>query len=86
MRRYPNLYGDLSAGSGFNALSRDEEFGLAVMEEFQDRLFFGTDFCAPSNVMPLSSWLDNLCEKGRLSRTVYEKISRANAVKLLELY
>lgn len=35
MRDYPNLYGDLSAGSGFNAISRDLEFGCAFLEQFQ---------------------------------------------------
>jgi predicted TIM-barrel fold metal-dependent hydrolase len=45
MREYPNLHGDLSAGSGFGAISRDPEFGYRFMEEFQDRLLFGTDIC-----------------------------------------
>ena len=43
MRRYPNLHGDLSAGSGFGAISRDPEFGYQFLEEFQDRLYWGTD-------------------------------------------
>jgi len=46
LRRYPNLYGDLSARSGYNAISRDPEFGIEFMEEFQDRLCFGTDIAA----------------------------------------
>ena len=83
MRKYPNLYGDLSAGSGFNAVSRDEEFGLLFMEEFQDRLFFATDVCAPSQERPLSAWLDNMADNGKLSQSAYEKISRKNAEKLL---
>ena len=37
MRRYPNVYGDLSAGSGFNAVSRDPAFGHWFMNEFQDQ-------------------------------------------------
>jgi predicted TIM-barrel fold metal-dependent hydrolase len=85
MRKYPNLYGDLSAGSGYNALYRDKEFALTFMEEFQDRLFFGTDICMPSQKMPLSGWLDELEKSGELSRQVYEKISRTNAEKLLGL-
>ena len=27
LEEYPNVYGDLSAGSGWNALTRDPEFG-----------------------------------------------------------
>ena len=44
-RKYPNLYGDLSAGSGRNAMLRDPEYSYRFLEEFQDRLFFGTDLC-----------------------------------------
>lgn len=49
MRRYPNLLGDLSAGSGLNALRRDREFGISFLNEFQDKLYFGHDFCRMSN-------------------------------------
>ena len=85
MRKYPNLCGDMSAGSGYNAFARDETYALAFMEEFQDRLYFGTDICSPLNEMPLSHWLDGLVESGKLSQTVYEKICRKNAEKLLGL-
>ncbi|MCD4824411.1 MAG: amidohydrolase family protein, partial [Phycisphaerae bacterium] len=53
MREYPSLYGDLSAGSGCNALARDEEYAVKFLNEFQDRLFFGTDICAPDTPAPL---------------------------------
>ena len=46
LRRYPNLYADLSAASGFNALSRDLDYGVRFLDEFQDRLMFGTDIIA----------------------------------------
>ena len=42
MRNYKNLYADLSANSGGCAIMRDEKFGLQFLEEFQDRLMFGT--------------------------------------------
>ena len=83
MRKYPNLYGDLSARSGLNAVSRDEKFGLSFLEEFQDRLFFATDVCAPSQHWPLSEWLDTMRDSGKLSQSVYEKVSRKNAERLL---
>jgi len=88
MRKYPNLCGDLSAGSGFNAVSRDPEFGYAFIEEFQDRLFFGTDICDPRNItsprIKLSSWLDNAVETGKISEAAYRKVSYENVLKLLE--
>lgn len=42
-RRYSNLYGDLSDPSPANALARDPEYGPKFLNEFQDRLLFGTD-------------------------------------------
>jgi len=85
MRRYPNLHGDLSAGSGHNAVSRDPDFGYAFLEEFQDRLYFGTDICAPSNETPLVDFLADALREGRLSETAYEQIAWRNAARLLSL-
>jgi len=81
---YENLLGDLSAGSGGNAIMRDEEFGLWFLEKFQDRLYFGTDICAPFNYFGLSSWLDEKYEEGKLDEQVYKKVCRNNALKLLQ--
>lgn len=85
MRKYPNLCGDLSAGSGGNAIMRDEEYGLAFLHEFADRLYYGTDFCAPFNVFPLGPWLDRMFAEGKLSEEDYVKICRTNGAKLLGL-
>ena len=83
MRKYPNLCGDISAGSGGNAVMRDPEFGYAFLEEFQDRLYFGTDICSIKNERPLSFWLDKAVEDGNISQIAYEKICRENAYALL---
>ena len=40
---YPNMYGDLSAGSGLNALTRDEGFTRDFLTRHQDKLVFGSD-------------------------------------------
>lgn len=40
---YPNMYGDVSAGSGFNALSRDEDHARAFIARHQDKLLYGSD-------------------------------------------
>jgi predicted TIM-barrel fold metal-dependent hydrolase len=40
---YPNLYGDLSANSGNNMLSRDAEFTRDFLRRQQDKLLFGSD-------------------------------------------
>ena len=84
MRKYPNLHADLSANSGGNAVMRDPVFGYAFMEEFRDRLYFGTDICDPRNDFPLSKYLDDAVMSGKSSQEAYEKISRENALKLLK--
>jgi predicted TIM-barrel fold metal-dependent hydrolase len=40
---YPNMYGDLSAGSGLNALLRDENHARGFLERHQDKLLYGSD-------------------------------------------
>ena len=45
---YPNLFGDLSANSGNNALSRDPEFTAAFLVRHREKLIFGSD-CACSD-------------------------------------
>ena len=44
LRRYPNLYCDISAGSGYRALQRDPIFAAKFLNEFQDRVLFARDF------------------------------------------
>jgi len=44
---YPNMFGDLSAGSGQNALTRDEAFARDFLTRHQDKLIFGSD-CSDS--------------------------------------
>jgi len=43
MADYPNLYADLSAGSGYNALTRDEEFTIGFLERNSKQILFGSD-------------------------------------------
>ena len=85
LRRYPNLYGDLSAGSGYNALARDPEYAVRFLNEFQDRLLFGTDICVPEQGAPLCEFLLNLRQSGKISEAAFRKIAKGNAVKLLGL-
>ena len=43
LAEYPNLYGDLSANSGRNALGRDPDFAAAFLVRHQNKLMFGSD-------------------------------------------
>ncbi len=85
LRQYPNLYCDLSATSGYNALSRDEDFAYKFIEEFGDRLLYGTDLYYPVQDTFLADWLDKSYENGCITKNNYEKICRENAIKLFEL-
>lgn len=85
LRKYENLYGDLSAGSGCNALTRDEEYAIKFMTEFQDRLLFGTDICAPDTPTPLVDFLLKMRNEQKISEEIFEKIARKNAIRLLKL-
>ncbi|MFA6928952.1 MAG: hypothetical protein WCT05_01395, partial [Lentisphaeria bacterium] len=80
---------DLSAGSGCNALTRDPDFAFQFLEEFQDRLFFGTDVCRPCNagdvLINLKNFLEESLRNQCLSRQVFDKITVQNARQLLAL-
>ena len=43
LSEFPNLYGDMSANSGNNALSRDPEFSRGFIARHKDKLIFGSD-------------------------------------------
>src|SRR3982751_2343266 len=40
---YPNMFGDLSAGSGLNALPRDQAHAREFLQRHQDKLLYGSD-------------------------------------------
>jgi predicted TIM-barrel fold metal-dependent hydrolase len=81
MDKYPNLYGDLSAGSGAGAISRDMAFGREFLIRRADRMMFGTDFLAPGQEVPQLTLMRRL----QLPADVEAKIFRDNARKLLRL-
>lgn len=85
LRKYPNLYADLSANSGYTAISRDPDFGYSFLEEFQDRLMYGTDYLIPRGGINLTKFLDDAVAKGHISKVAYEKIIGKNAIELLNI-
>jgi uncharacterized protein len=85
LSKYPNLYADLSAGSGFNAVTRDMEFGIKFLEEFQDKLLFGTDICMHNQEAHIVHYIKELQINNKISKNTYEKIMHENAEKILKL-
>lgn len=84
-RRYANLRGDLSANSGYNALARDPAYAARFLNEFQDRLLFGTDICGPEMPIRLPAFLQQLRAEGAIDDTVFRKIAGENAAQLFVL-
>lgn len=87
MREYGNLYCDMSAGSCYNAMTRDPEYSYRFIEEFGDRMMYAIDICHPSNrqIHGLVEWLDESYEKGCISEKNYRGICRENAIRILGL-
>ena len=81
MKKYPNLYGDLSEPGGEKAIARDPDFGREFLIRNADQLLFGTDVLMPEQKIPQFELLDSL----KLPEEVQYKIFRGNAIKLLKL-
>ncbi|HIE18920.1 TPA: amidohydrolase, partial [Candidatus Bathyarchaeota archaeon] len=81
LKRYGNLYADLSADSGFNALARDTEYAKEFLERNSGKLLFGTDLLYESQEIRIIKFLEDI----NLSRKVYEHILHRNAEKLISL-
>lgn len=85
MRKYPNLYGDISAGSGINALMRDPEFAYDFIAEFQDRILFGLDYCSVNNERKHIQWLNQARDENKINQQAYDKIMYKNITGILNL-
>lgn len=85
METYPNLYCGWDAGSGYNGLTRDPEFGWSFMERFSARILFGTDICDPSDNHRHAEYLRTSHADGRISDIAFENISWRTANRLFGL-
>lgn len=75
MEKYPNLYCDLSANSGFKALNRDHEFAKKFLITYQDRILYARDYFDNKH--------QELLETLGLPKDVLDKIYYKNALKLI---
>ena len=85
LRKYSNLYCDLSANSGGNAIMRDATYGYKFLEEFKDRLMFGTDLYCVEQYFPLGDFLDEALKNKKITKETYDNITRYNANKVFRL-
>ena len=98
---YPNLFGDLSANSGNNAMTRDAAFTADFLKRHQDKLLFGSDCgCTDGHGSgnsqannPTASRMAGKCVaretltllKRSASPEVFKKITWSNAHTLLKI-
>jgi len=87
LKEYRNVYADISAFSGLNAISRDRDFGRRFLIEMSSKLIYGTDFpCInPEGLQfgPDRSHISML-ESYNLDEDALEKITRGNILKILK--
>jgi predicted TIM-barrel fold metal-dependent hydrolase len=76
---FDNLYGDLSAGSGHNALNRDPAHAQDFLNEFAGKLLFGTDCIYPGQELPIVDFI----VKADVSKKVKLKIANENVLRIL---
>lgn len=84
---YPNFYADMSAGSGLNALLRDEAHARAFIARHQDKLMFGSDCNDNVGEGTKCSGSQMLAAIRRLSssKDIERKLLFENAKRLLKL-
>jgi predicted TIM-barrel fold metal-dependent hydrolase len=84
---YPNMFGDLSAGSGLNALSRDESFSRDFLSRHQDKLVFGSDCSDSDGRGTACQGAQTIAAVRRLAatRAIERKLLYENAKKLFRL-
>ncbi|MBI5774070.1 MAG: amidohydrolase family protein [Verrucomicrobia bacterium] len=87
LRDYPNMFADMSAGSGLNALLRDEEHTRGFLERHQDKILYGSDCTDTIGRGPGCQGAQTIAAIRRLapSRAVERKILYENSKKLFRL-
>jgi len=78
--KYSNLTADLSAGSAYNAMSRDPGVTLKFLKRFYKQIFFGTDrFTSISEpVPPIIAFIKEALASKHLTRREYTAIMGGN--------
>jgi uncharacterized protein len=84
---YPNMFGDLSAGSGLNALLRDEAHAREFLKRHQNKLLYGSDCNDRTGEGKPCSGAQQLTTLRRLSPSpdATRKMLYGNAARLFKL-
>ncbi|MBP9899914.1 MAG: amidohydrolase family protein [Verrucomicrobiota bacterium] len=84
---YPNMFGDLSAGSGLNALTRDESFTPGFFQRHQDKLMYGSDCNDHAGEGPQCQGAETIAAVRRFApkHAIERKLLHGNAKRLFRL-
>jgi predicted TIM-barrel fold metal-dependent hydrolase len=84
---YPNAYADMSAGSGLNALTRDEDHARGFLRRHQDKILYGSDCLDPVGSGAECQGSQTIAAIRRLapSKAIERKVLFENAKKLLRI-
>ncbi len=84
---YPNCFADMSAGSGLNALIRDEEHARWFLEKHQNKILYGSDCLDTIGRGPGCQGAQTIAALRRLSpsKAIERKILYENARRMFQL-
>ena len=87
LKTYPNFFADMSAGSGLNALIRDEEHTRWFLERHQDKILYGSDCADTIGRGPGCQGALTIAAIRRLAsaKSIERKILFENSKKLFQL-
>ena len=84
---YANFFGDMSAGSGLSAMTRDEDHARGFLDRHQDKLMYGSDCPDPAGEGPTCTGASMIKVIRRLapSKEAERKILYGNAKRQYKL-
>ncbi len=84
---YPNMFADMSAGSGLQALTRDEDHARGFLERHQDKILCGSDCLDHFGRGPECQGSRTIATIRKLSpsKAIERKILYGNAAKMFHL-
>jgi uncharacterized protein len=87
LRDYPNMFADLSAGSGLNSMTRDLDHARAFVARHQDKLIYGSDCNDSIGTGPKCSGSEQIAMMRKLAPNpaALRKIFELNAKKVMKV-
>ncbi|HOV21161.1 MAG TPA: amidohydrolase family protein [bacterium] len=81
LENYPNIYADLSAGSAYNALTRDNDFGIEFLKKHYRKLLFATDYLSVGQELEIVDYMKNV----KIPEEIKKMVTKENAKKILKM-